>query len=85
MQTNKLKNMNLQYISDNQGKTTGVFIPIQDWEALKSKYSDLEKEEGAMVDIPEEHKNIVRQRMEASEKDPSRLLNWDDAKHKLKL
>jgi hypothetical protein len=60
MQTNKLKNMNLQYISDNQGKTTGVFIPIQDWEALKSKYSDLEKEEGAMVDIPEEHKNIVR-------------------------
>lgn len=35
--------------------------------------------------IPEEHKNIVRQRMKASEADPSRLLNWDDVKHKLKV
>lgn len=34
--------MNLQYISDNKGKTTGVFIPIQDWNKLKKKYRDLE-------------------------------------------
>jgi hypothetical protein len=33
--------------------------------------------------IPEEHKNIVRQRMKVSEEDPSRLLNWDKVKHKL--
>jgi hypothetical protein len=33
--------------------------------------------------IPEEHKNIVRQRMKASEVDPSRLLNWDEVKNKL--
>lgn len=37
--------MNLQYISDNKGKTTGVFIPIQEWEDLKSKYKELEEEE----------------------------------------
>jgi hypothetical protein len=37
--------MNLQYISDSKGKTTGVYIPIQDWEKLKSKYSGLEEEE----------------------------------------
>lgn len=37
--------MNLQYISDNKGKTTGVFIPIQEWEDLKSKYKELEDEE----------------------------------------
>lgn len=37
------------------------------------------------IDIPEEHKNIVRQRMKASEADPSRLLNWDEVKHKIKL
>lgn len=37
--------MNLQYISDSRGKTTGVFIPIQEWEGLKSKYKGLEEEE----------------------------------------
>ena len=37
--------MNLQYISDNRGKTTGVFIPIQEWEGLKTKFKGLEEEE----------------------------------------
>ncbi|MCA1758431.1 MAG: hypothetical protein LC658_01560 [Bacteroidales bacterium] len=37
--------MNLQYISDNRGKTTGVFIPIQEWEGLKSKFKGLEEVE----------------------------------------
>ena len=37
--------MNLQYISDNRGKTTGVFIPIQEWEGLKEKFKGLEEEE----------------------------------------
>ena len=37
--------MNLQYISDNRGKTTGVFIPIQEWEGLKAKFKGLEEEE----------------------------------------
>ena len=36
--------MNLQYIRDNRGKTTGVFIPIQEWELLKSKFKGLEEE-----------------------------------------
>ncbi|MFZ1455356.1 MAG: hypothetical protein WAT46_04905 [Saprospiraceae bacterium] len=29
--------MNVQYITDDTGKTTGVFIPISDWNSLKSK------------------------------------------------
>lgn len=37
--------MNLQYISDNKGKTTGVFIPIQEWEDLKTKFEGLEEME----------------------------------------
>jgi len=36
--------MNLQYISDNRGKTTGIFIPIQEWESLKAKFKGLEEE-----------------------------------------
>ncbi len=37
--------MNLQYISDNKGKTTGVFIPIQEWEDLKARFEGLEEME----------------------------------------
>ena len=31
--------------------------------------------------IPEEHKEIVRQRIKASKQNPERLLNWDDIKN----
>lgn len=37
--------MNLQYISDNRGKTTAVFIPIQEREDLKSQFKGLEEVE----------------------------------------
>jgi RNA polymerase sigma-70 factor (ECF subfamily) len=35
--------------------------------------------------IPEEHKNIVRKRIEASKTDPSRLLDWEKVKSEIKL
>lgn len=37
--------MNLQYISDNNGKTTGIFIPIKDWEVLKKRLEGFKQEE----------------------------------------
>jgi hypothetical protein len=37
--------MTLQFIHDNRGNTTGAFIPIEDWQSLKLKYSDLNIEE----------------------------------------
>lgn len=48
--------MNLQYISDNRGKTTGVFIPIQEWEDLKSKFEGLEE-----VELGEQSKEEILQ------------------------
>ena len=33
--------MELQYLSDNNGKHTAVVIPIQDWEILTQKHEDL--------------------------------------------
>ena len=48
--------MNLQYISDNRGKTTGVFIPIQEWEGLKSKFKGLEE-----VELAEQSKEEILQ------------------------
>jgi len=43
------KIMSLQYISDNKGQTTGVFIPIEEWNNLKNKFKGIEAEE---LDIP---------------------------------
>lgn len=47
-------------------------------EMLKNELQEID-------DIPEEHKNIVRERLKASQENPSRLLNWDEAKRKLKV
>ena len=32
--------MNLQYITDSLGNTAGVFIPIDDWEKVKSEVTE---------------------------------------------
>jgi hypothetical protein len=68
--------MNLQYITDGNGQTTGVFIPIQEWNDLKSKFRDIEQEGS---DVPEWHKEIVRRRMELFKNDPSQALDFDTA------
>ena len=70
--------MNLQYISDNKGQTTGVFIPIQDWNQLKKKYDGLVKEEQAF-DIPEWHKSIIDRRLAAYKANPNNVIDFDKA------
>jgi hypothetical protein len=70
--------MNLQYISDNKGKTTGIFMPIQDWQYLKNKYKGLENEEQAF-DIPEWHKTIIDQRLDAYKANPADVIDFDQA------
>lgn len=37
--------MNLQYLTDNKGNTTGVYVPIQDWEEMKQYFKSIEKGE----------------------------------------
>jgi len=45
---------------------------------IKTNYKGVEQEK---ILIPEEHKNIVRQRIRESNKNPERLLDWDDIKN----
>ncbi len=66
--------MNLQYISDSKGQTTGVFIPINEWNNLKSKYKGIEQEE---IDIPEWHRELVRQRLDDYRKNPASALDFE--------
>jgi len=72
--------MSLQYITDDKGQTTGVYIPIQEWNNLKSKCQDIEQE--AYV-VPEWQKKIVRERIKNTK--PEEYLSWKEVEQKLKL
>ena len=66
--------MNLQYISDSEGKTTGVFIPIAEWNALKNQYNDIEE-----PNIPEWQVREVQKRMDDYQKNPDQAIDFNTA------
>lgn len=68
--------MNLQYISDSKGQTTGVFIPIKEWNDLKNKYKGIEQKE---IDIPVWHKKMLKKRLENYKNNPEQVLSFDSA------
>lgn len=68
--------MSLQYISDSKGQTTGVFIPIKEWKALKNKYKGLE-EDG--LQIPNWQMKELDNRLEDYKKNPEQTLDFDKA------
>ena len=56
--------MRLQVIQDGRGKTTGIYIPINEWKELKKQYKDLEileYEEPSKQQLLEELKEAVNQ------------------------
>ena len=63
--------MSLQYITDDKGQTTGVFIPIQEWNSIKSRYKDIDQ------DIPDWHKEIIDQRMKDYKQNPDQAMDFD--------
>lgn len=71
--------MNVQYISDAKGMTTGVFIPIEEWNALIEKYKGIEAE----MEIPEWHKTIVAESLEEYKRNPSSAQDFDEAMDEL--
>lgn len=66
--------MNLQFLSDNTGKTTGVFIPISDWNELKTKYKDIEE-----FDIPEWQVKEVQKRLSDYKNNPELAMDFNSA------
>ena len=66
--------MNLQFISDSKGQTTGVFIPINEWNELKIKYKGLDQDE---LEIPSWHLDIVMERIADYEKNPDQTLDFE--------
>lgn len=66
--------MNLQYISDSNGKTTGVFIPINEWIELKKKYNGIEDD---LMEIPPWQVEEVRQRLKSAKQYPDENRDFD--------
>jgi hypothetical protein len=50
--------MSVQVIQDDKGKTTGVFIPINEWKQLKKKHTDL-----AILEYEEPNKQQLLQEL----------------------
>lgn len=65
--------MNVQYISDDDGQTTGVFIPISDWLKIKSliKNEDLE--------LPFWQQEELSKRLKSLNSNKEQLLDFDVA------
>ena len=70
--------MNLQFITDCKGETTGVFIPIEEWNILLKKYKEL-RDEAAALEIPEWHQELVAERMENYKKGTGSAVDFDAA------
>jgi hypothetical protein len=70
--------MTLQFIHDNKGNTTGVFIPIDEWQDLKIKYTDLQKEEVKnAIDLVPWQKQLIDDRLSDYYKDPNHVEDFD--------
>jgi len=72
--------MSLQYITDDKGQTTGVFIPIREWNELTSKYQGIEQD---AYEVPEWQKEVVRERIKNTK--PEEYLSWKEVRQRLKL
>lgn len=71
--------MNLQYVSDKKGITTGVFIPIQEWTKLKADYHLPEDD----FELSPAHKKELDYRIDHYLKNPNDVLSWDEVERRL--
>lgn len=70
--------MNLQFIHDNKGNTTGVFIPIEEWQSLKERYSELQREEAInVVELNAWQTQVIDQRLNDYFENPSDVEDFD--------
>jgi len=68
----------LQFISDDKGNTTGVFIPIDEWQKLKAKYADLLQEELAnKAELSMWQKQIIEERLNDYYSNTSSMNDFD--------
>lgn len=71
--------MNLQFIHDTKGNTTGVFIPIEEWQLLKEKYTELQDEEATdILELSTRQTQIIDERLNDYYANSTAVENFDD-------
>jgi hypothetical protein len=73
--------MRLQIIQDGQGKSTGVFIPMEDWTLIKNQYPDIENADN---DLEQWEKVLIDTRLDVIAKNPERLKSGKNLLKELK-
>ena len=66
-------------------KEVTLKIPDQKFDFFMNLVKELGFEESEKVEIPEEHKKVVRERVKKSEDNPQRLVEWDEVKDNFKF
>jgi hypothetical protein len=72
--------MTLKLIQDSKGNTTGVFISIEEWQSLKTKYADLQNEEIeniAELELAPWQKQIIDDRLSDYFNNPTDVTDFD--------
>jgi hypothetical protein len=70
--------MTLQFVHDAKGNTTGVFIPIEEWQSLKSKCHDLQEEESSnSIELAPWQTQIIEERLTDYYKNPKDVADFD--------
>ncbi len=59
--------MSVNYVSDNNGATIAIQIPIDDWKRIKDKYPDIDTPGD---DIPAWQIKMMKERLKIIESDP---------------
>jgi hypothetical protein len=71
--------MNLQFIHDNRGNTTGVFIPIEAWQSLKDTYEGLQKEEvQSVTELAPWQKQMLDDRLNDYYQNTGAVMDFDE-------
>lgn len=66
--------MSLQFIRDNKGNTTGVFIPIEEWQGMTAKYAELQLHEVQATEaLSEWQKAIIDERLLTYHQNPAEV------------
>ncbi|MEO6151312.1 MAG: addiction module protein [Mucilaginibacter sp.] len=62
--------MNVQYLSNDEGKITAVQLPIKDWERLRNVYPNIDNIDSP---LPDWQKELLDKRLQSIEEHPERL------------
>ncbi len=63
-----MSSINPQYTFDNTGNPVGVFLPIEDWNAITQELH---------LDLPEWQKDMIDLRLAQYKNNPADILDWD--------